>query len=398
MRTALAISSFFCGLAAANPVAPRQEIDLGAYKSAAAKATAVAPPIGDAAPENSAAYNPTSVSALAVAQITSAASDATKTVEVVAAKRAATSCTTRTYNGPQVTSPADTPEAFLGYQPFKDAAESAALDENVPTAGYQVVDGFVNLQATAINSNYLTYVSSRLTGYDVDTCAAVCDGMAGCNSFVIYYERDPLVVNPDTQVPDVNLCPANSSSSSATLIKCAFYGQPVTSGEAVNSYQYWGSFKIVYAGANAYYKYAATVDGFKAPVSFGGAAINAPAPVINHGYLRSQTFGTNVPFDPSLCAASCNAQTTYNAKHSLYNGAACVFFDAFIVYENGLNGVFTCNYYSIEYDSSYAKNVGQYDSAGNHYTIGNSYGYYIDLDLPSVCSSLLVSSTTVTTW
>jgi hypothetical protein len=92
--------------------------------------------------------------------------------------------------------------------------------------------------------------------------------MAGCNSFVIYYERDPLVVSNATQVPDANLCPANKTSASATLIKCAFYGQPVKASQATNGYQFRSTFKTVYAGANVYVKHAITVDRFKAPISY----------------------------------------------------------------------------------------------------------------------------------
>lgn len=45
------------------------------------------------------------------------------------------------------------------------------------------------------------------------------------------------------------------------------------------------------------------------------------------------------------------------------------------MYKNEQNGVFTCTYYTSAWDSSYATNAGQYDQAGNHYTIGSSYGY-----------------------
>jgi len=51
---------------------------------------------------------------------------------------------------------------------------------------------------------------------------------------------------------------------------------------------------------------------------------------------------------------------------------------AYILYKNGENGVFTCAYYTIAYGENFAKNVGQYDNSGNHWTIGMSNGYYLD--------------------
>lgn len=41
------------------------------------------------------------------------------------------------------------------------------------------------------------------------------------------------------------------------------------------------------------------------------------------------------------------------------------------------SSVFTCAYYSQNYGPEYATNFGQYDAAGNHYTIGDSYVYYV---------------------
>jgi hypothetical protein len=193
------------------------------------------------------------------------------------------------------------------------------------------------------------------------------------------YERVPLLVSTKTGVPDKDTCPGTPTSPSATLLKCAFYGSPILARQATNTGQYQGSFHVVITGSNGYVKSTApTLAGYQGPVSFGNAAINAPAPVINHGYLRSQTFGQNVPYDPSLCAASCKAQTDYNALHGDHGGRPCIFFDSYVLYKDGLNGVFTCVYYSTAYGSAFAKETGQYDSAGAHYTVSNSNGYYVD--------------------
>ena len=188
-----------------------------------------------------------------------------------------------------------------------------------------------------------------------------------------------MIVSSTTQVPDKDVCPGLATSPSATLIKCAFYGMPLLVSTATNVGQFQGKFKVVVAGSNAYARTSApSLDHYEGPVSFGNASINAPAPVIDHGYLRTQTFGTNVPYDPSLCAASCETQTEYNAAHGTNKGQACVFFNSYVLYKNGANGVFTCAYYGTPYGVAYAKNKGQFDKDGNKFTIGQSYGYYAD--------------------
>lgn len=73
-------------------------------------------------------------------------------------------------------------------------------------------------------------------------------------------------------------------------------------------------------------------------------------------------------------------KSAYNTRHAVAGGVAprlCVFFDAYVLYKNGANGVFTCTYYTEGYEASYATNVGQYDGSGNHYTIGHSYAYTV---------------------
>jgi hypothetical protein len=93
-----------------------------------------------------------------------------------------------------------------------------------------------------------------------------------------------------------------------------------------------------------------------------------------------QTFPSTQPYDPSVCAAACQQKSAYNLRHTVPQSAAriCVFFDAYILYENGVNGVFTCTYYTASYGPAYATNGGQYDGHGNHFTIGHSYTYSLD--------------------
>ncbi|KAK3351749.1 hypothetical protein B0H65DRAFT_132905 [Neurospora tetraspora] len=395
VRKNIILSSLLLGLVSASPLhQKRQELPFESYdESVAAGADSTdAPPVGDAVPQTVSTFDPDAVAETVVATVVDtppaeaqASTDAPPEVITVTnlLKRTdapATSCIVRTSNGPHVSSP-DTPEAFTSYADFATAATDATKAANVPS-GYAVVPNFVNLKAVAKDKSYITYTSSKLSFYDPKKCAAICDTMAGCTSFNIYYERVPLEISKATQVPDAALgCPGNADATSATLIKCAFYGMPLVASTATEVYQFQGkAFKVVHAGSTAFTKSAGpSVDGFQGPITFGNngdASINAPAPVIDHGYLRSQTFGTNVPFSPELCAASCNAQTEYNKLHNINKGQACVFFNAYIFYKNGKDGVFTCAYYGIPYGASFAKNKGQRDNSGNVWTVGSSYGYY----------------------
>lgn len=196
---------------------------------------------------------------------------------------------------------------------------------------------------------------------------------ANDNMSLPVYERVPLIVDPSTHTTNKNTCPGLATSPSATLIKCDFYGKPIFPNMATNIGQSEQDFKFVKAGSNAYIKSSApTVDGYDGPNSFGTAAISAPAPVGAHGYIRSQTFQINIPYDPAVCGRACDASAEFNSAHGR---APCVFFDAFVQYLNGADGVMTCNLYSVEYDASYATNVGRHDNSGNHWTIAFSNGY-----------------------
>lgn len=93
-----------------------------------------------------------------------------------------------------------------------------------------------------------------------------------------------------------------------------------------------------------------------------------------------QTFPMTQPYDPSVCATACEQKSAYNLRHTTPQSDAriCVFFDAYILYKNGANGVFTCTYYTAIYGPPQATNFGQYDGSGNHFTIGHSYIYSLD--------------------
>jgi len=127
------------------------------------------------------------------------------------AKRAATptSCQAQPTGvslGPQTVSGSDSPSAFLAYPAF--AATASAAASAVP-AGY--VNTFFNLAASNNAYGYMGY--TLLSDYDQQKCADKCTKINGCQSFNIYYERDP------TQNPDADSC---SNPASTTNIKVNF--------------------------------------------------------------------------------------------------------------------------------------------------------------------------------
>jgi hypothetical protein len=151
------------------------------------------------------------------------------------------------------------------------------------------------------------------------------------------------------------------------LIKCAFYGAEILYSQSTNSGQWRGHFQVVIAGSNAYIKEdVPTLPGYNGPISYGGASINAP-----YSYVGFDAFPAGTPWDPTLCA---KAVTTHNQYVAQHGGDPYVFFDAYMLYKNGANGVFTCSYYSQAWGPSYATNTGQ-TRGRDVYTIGMSYGY-----------------------
>lgn len=98
-----------------------------------------------------------------------------------AAPRKYDECIIRDYNGHQVNDP-DTAEAFQNFEAFGEDALNYAYAGNLPS-GYNVVPGFVNLNAAAQSPSYLSTVEPAV--YDPEICAALCEEIDGCRSFNI---------------------------------------------------------------------------------------------------------------------------------------------------------------------------------------------------------------------
>jgi hypothetical protein len=158
-----------------------------------------------------------------------------------------------------------------------------------------------------------------------------------------------------------------------TRIKCAFFGTRITTSDATNTGQWQSQFQVVIAGSNTYNKPPSAIDGFTGPVFLDNACIMSPT--VDNTYMRVQTFPQTQPYDPSVCAAACKEMTAYAGRHG--STRFCKFFDAYILYKNGANGVFTCTYYTQAYGPDFAKNKGQYRGT-DHYTIGYSFTYTVN--------------------
>lgn len=199
-----------------------------------------------------------------------------------------TACVVKTGNAPQV-SP-DTVAAFVGDSDFSAAATAAGAS---PPANFDVVDGWIDLDGSASAPGYLTYIQSQLTSYDADFCADYCAGISGCASFVIYYERDAQLVNPNTGTPDDSLgCPGTATSSSITNIKCAFYSAFLDASQATNTGQYQDEFQVAIAGSTAFNFMAPTFDKYDPPTYLGDAALNIPLDIVANGYIVRLSFPT----------------------------------------------------------------------------------------------------------
>ncbi|KAI5198402.1 hypothetical protein E4T38_07559 [Aureobasidium subglaciale] len=137
-----------------------------------------------------------------------------------------------------------------------------------------------------------------------------------------------------------------------------------------------------------------TIDGYTPNTFLDSAAINAPLGCNKADtYMGVKLFNTG-PFDTTLCAAACTAQTKYNLKHPPSTGkaATCQFYNTYEMYRNdvyqgqywyvstsftitstkiqGLTSYSTL--YTQAWDTTYATNKGQWRGTA-HYTIGRSY-------------------------
>ena len=251
---------------------------------------------------------------------------------------------------------------------FKADANIAKAAINAPTpAGYY--QNFKNKPAANSAMNYLGYSVITSGKYDVQYCANKCDAKAGCLSFNIYFERDPVVG------PNADLCP---KPDGALRVKCSYWGTGLDEKTLTNPGQWRAKFWVGIAGSNAYtsYKMDGPVAGWTGPQKLGNAAINAPLYDCENkwsylGYKLLQAGSV----DPNLCAAACDAQTAYNAAHpTATDPYPCNAFGSYILTKTNSTGSFQagqmCTLYTANWDAKFASNTGASDPS-----IGATYSY-----------------------
>ncbi|GAB7348327.1 hypothetical protein MBLNU459_g6303t1 [Dothideomycetes sp. NU459] len=268
-------------------------------------------------------------------------------------------------NGYAPTTSPDTDSAFLANPVYTNISNNAATPQ-----GYYLV--FSNLQGSTSQNGYMGLLSMQ--SYNTIACQEACDAAAGCTSFNIYIERDP-------SVEPAAGCPNPSSTAN---YRCTLWGLPVSNTTATNKGQWRGpqdsngqSFHVVIAASNGYVKNAPppSYANFTGPASLGGG-IQAPLSSTGQDTYAGMSVYTG-PYDPSQCAAACQAQTAFNAAHPGANGkyTPCNFFNSYTLAKNNVPVGTYCSFYTQAWGEAYATNLGQYDSEGNWYTVSSSYGY-----------------------
>ncbi|KAH7057062.1 hypothetical protein B0J12DRAFT_696947 [Macrophomina phaseolina] len=270
------------------------------------------------------------------------------------------------------------------YEKFKADTVIASVANAAPTPqGY--FQNFKNKDAANSAYAYLGYTVVD-TGYDVDSCAKACTNKEGCLAFNIYFERDPVVEPGSTcENPDAF---AN--------IKCSFWGSALDAATATNDGQWRAQFRVGIAGSNAYtsYKVGGSIDGWADPLSLDNAALNAPLRDCagTWTYMGYKLF-QNGPFDSSLCAAACDAQTKYNIAHPPSSGYTplCAAFGTYLLTKTNSTGSYIqgqmCTMYTSAWGKDYAVNTASYDdSIGAKYTYSYSF-FYSKTELQPVCDA-----------
>ncbi|KAG9604408.1 hypothetical protein KCU86_g583, partial [Aureobasidium melanogenum] len=356
-----ALPALAANLAAALPAAQPQEIDLSMVLDTPDPTFSQA--VGVAA--QTVTYNAASLIAVASAAASSvsiAVSDVLSQTTAIS-KRAATATTcvpqlTGASSAPTYSAGADNAANFLADTYYASVASAAPI----PT-GYN--QAFMDQQASCNAFGYLGY--DTFDTYDIATCTGRCTARNGCVSFNMYFERDP----------------SGCSNSSVTVIKCVYWGGPVSQGNAVNTgYTTSNDFTVAIAGSNGYVTtQIETPAGYQAGTPFGDFAINAPYDAQGYNTFMGARIFTST-WEVASCAAYCDSQTAYNKATAPTDGTpykVCNFFNTYVLTEYLANGSVVpqgqyCALYTEAWNSTYAVNGGQWWGE-DQYVVSYSFGY-----------------------
>ena len=223
---------------------------------------------------------------------------------------------------------------------------------NEPSMGYSVLSG---------------------SSYDTQECAKRCNDAKGCQSFNLYYERAPSVDPSD----------ACTNPVSQTVLKCVYYGGPVSQATATNDGQWRRDFHVLIAGSNGYVNKAiATPDGYQPAISLGQVTMNVPVKDCagNPTYLGVKTFQDG-PFSADKCAAACTATSDFDRAnpHVWVNGKPrlCQMFVTYILYNGTTATGQFCAMYDQSWPTSFATERGQWrDNGKSWFNMDYSYMFY----------------------
>ncbi|KAK4495864.1 hypothetical protein PRZ48_013132 [Zasmidium cellare] len=268
----------------------------------------------------------------------------------------------------------DTPDAFGQTQSFAQTALKASTP-----AGYNQV--YVNKNGSSeFIYPYLGFTT--LDSYDTAKCAKRCDAVSGCQSINIYFERDPSV-EPAAGCTD---------PSSSTVIKCVYWGSPVTDASTTNTGQWRKNFKVLIAGSNGYVNAThSKPPGYNEPISLNNSAIIAPPNCRGYETYMGVKIFQNKPFSIDLCASACSASSEYNRAHPDKTGyfQTCQFFNTYILYNETQAVGQYCALYNETWPKDFATNFGQFRN-GRKFTLGSSWmvsNSTADLDKPRGCAN-----------
>jgi hypothetical protein len=166
MKFPTGITAVLLSFSVAGPLAIAQNLDFDAYDSIPIAPDASAP-IG--LTPDPITYDPSAVASVAASAATNGA----------LSKRQGPICTPQEVGN----YPTISPDTDVG---FVNDPTMALISENATTLpGFFLSEGFQNLQASASDPTYMTYISDVLTSYDPNVCAEACTSMQGCVSFNI---------------------------------------------------------------------------------------------------------------------------------------------------------------------------------------------------------------------
>jgi len=270
-----------------------------------------------------------------------------------------------------VASSSDTVAVFANDMWYKIESGAAAY---LPPTGYSTIFSGLNASNNAAYG-YLTY--QALDFYDTAYAAAQCNAMPACESFNIYFERDPTVA-PTAACPKP---PSNYNKYGLFNVKVAYYSSILTAASATNVGQWQENFQVAIAGSNAYVKQSifqtgGSNSGYTAAAGTGSSghvpsdkAINAPLNCDGSDPLAGMQWWNDGEFQVSRCAQACTAHSAWVAAQG---GVPCNFFNTFLQTTSGNSAQQMCVFYQTVAPMSEAVNGGNADGS---VVVSTSYAF-----------------------